>query len=169
MSKIVRIFNEEDRKKMEALGQMSIFDVLNSKQNLEENDSEAIEAVLYSLDTFEGDGYAITNQYIGFDTKKKETDPDFIIVVDKEDFDSLNDFKESFNIDLAFAQKEDTDNEKVVSLYEKRKKLDKAKKNSIKEADKEAKEIKELENSGYESDDIPSAEPIKKRSRKPKN
>lgn len=137
--------------------------------------NESVEYTFYSLDDFAG---SLPNDFedrlVGFNTGKTTEDPRFVVVANKEDFESIQEFKHEFSdlddsLIIAFPLKAEAEPENIVNLYEK--KINKNRKISKKEADKEAKKIKALEDSGIVSEEMQDDEPEApaKRGRKPKN
>jgi uncharacterized membrane protein len=142
--------------------------------------SEAIEYEYFNLDEFAGSEPSYEDRLIAFDTSLETTDPRFVVVASKDDFESIKDFKFEFSgqgglnehLIIAFPLKAEGEPERVVAMLEK--KLASTHKIDKKEADKEAKRIAELEASGIETEENIEGEEAPKQKRrgrpsKPKN
>ena len=149
-------YTAKDRRIMEEKhGQINIFEQIEKEEN-------KMEKTTYSLDQFGGQDAPYSDMFVGFDTSKDPSSNEFVITSEKENFENLADFKEQTNCEIAFSQKEFTECENVVALYEKRIEVArlKDKKSNTRSADKETKAIKELENSGYASEEVEISETI---------
>jgi uncharacterized membrane protein len=142
--------------------------------------SEAIEYEYFNLDEFAGSEPSYEDRLVAFDTSLETTDPRFVVVASKDDFESIKDFKFEFSgqgglnehLIIAFPLKAEGEPERVVAMLEK--KLASTHKIDKKEADKEAKRIAELEASGIETEENIEGEEAPKQKRrgrpsKPKN
>jgi len=141
---------------------------------------EDVEYEYFNLDEFAGSEPSYDDRLVAFDTSLETTDPKFVVVASKDDFESIKDFKFEFSgqgglnehLIIAFPLKAEGEPERVVAMLEK--KLASTHKIDKKEADKEAKRIAELEASGIETEETIEGEEApkqKKRGRpsKPKN
>ncbi len=173
-------YNEKERAALEAKGQMTIFDQIEKKDvpsvSIEvketkevevevEIDLEDIEIERFSFDSFSGQGEPYESKFVGFDESKSQSDEEFILVVSKDEFDTIDDFKKAFGVKMALAQKEGIDSSKIADLYEKRLEISRLKssKENTSNADKEAKSLKEDELNGAVYDDEPENEAPKEK------
>lgn len=146
----------------------------NNETEVEEHVS--IDCEYYTLDDFAGSEPDFDDRLIAFDTSLSVDDPKFVVAVQRSDYSSITEFKADFagqgglneNLIIAFPLKADAEPEKVIAMYEK--KVSQSHKVDKKNADKEARKIADLEESGDVSEDIldESEETPKKRGRKPK-
>lgn len=151
-----------------------------AKDDKIENDSDELDYEFFTLDDFAGSEPGYDDRLIAFDTSLSVDDSRFVVAAPKEQFSSIAEFKAEFSgqgglnehLIIAFPLKADCEPERVISMYEK--KVAQSHKVDIKNADKEAKEIAEIVNSGMESDDYlddnseVDEKPVKKRGRKPR-
>lgn len=141
---------------------------------------EDVDYEYFNLDEFAGSEPSYDDRLVAFDTSLETTDPKFVIVASKDDFESIKDFKFEFSgqgglnehLIIAFPLKAEGEPERVVAMLEK--KLASTHKIDKKEADKEAKRIAELEASGIETEETIEGEEAPKQKRrgrpsKPKN
>lgn len=141
---------------------------------------EDVDYEYFNLDEFAGSEPSYEDRLVAFDTSLKTTDPKFVVVASKDDFESIKDFKFEFSgqgglnehLIIAFPLKAEGEPERVVAMLEK--KLASTHKIDKKEADKEAKRIAELEASGIETEETIEGEEAPKQKRrgrpsKPKN
>tara|TARA_Y100001960_G_scaffold317260_1_gene385348 strand:+ start:600 stop:1385 length:786 start_codon:yes stop_codon:yes gene_type:complete len=158
-------------------------EILNKGFEKEEAEAiveEDVDYEYFNLDEFAGSEPSYDDRLVAFDTSLETTDPKFVIVASKDDFESIKDFKFEFSgqgglnehLIIAFPLKAEGEPERVVAMLEK--KLASTHKIDKKEADKEAKRIAELEASGIETEETIEGEEAPKQKRrgrpsKPKN
>jgi len=182
--------NEEELKEEAVLSEIEntpseeeLSEILNKGFEKEKEEAvveEDVEYEYFNLDEFAGSEPSYDNRLVAFDTSLETTDPKFVVVASKDDFESIKDFKFEFSgqgglnehLIIAFPLKAEGEPERVVAMLEK--KLASTHKIDKKEADKEAKRIAELEASGIETEETIEGEEApkqKKRGRpsKPKN
>jgi hypothetical protein len=139
-------------------------------------EKDNIEYDYYTLDNFAGSAPGYYDRLVAFDTSLPTSDKRFVITADRDDYESISDFKQDFagqgglneHLIIAFPLQADKDPEVVIAMYEK--KIASTHKADVKNADKEAKQIAALEASGIEfdddySDDSTEQEKPKKRGR----
>lgn len=181
--------NEEELKEEAVLSEVentpseeNLSEILNKGFEKEEEAvvEEDLEYEYFNLDEFAGSEPSYDDRLVAFNTSLETTDPKFVVVASKEDFESIKDFKFEFSgqgglnehLIIAFPLRAEGEPERVVAMLEK--KLASTHKIDKKEADKEAKRIAELEASGIETEETIEGEEApkqKKRGRpsKPKN
>lgn len=175
-------FTIDEQIEINKVTEESLSEVLNNNFNksMEKEEMKKMDYTFYSLDDFAGSEPSFEDRLVAFDTSLLESDPKFVVVASKEDYETISDFKLDFSgngglnehLIIAFPLKADKEPQEIVDLYEKKKitmtNKDIASK-KIKDADAEARSIKELENDGIvsESDDE-QTEVKSKRKRKPR-
>ena len=150
-------------------------EILNKGFEKEEAEAiveEDVDYEYFNLDEFAGSEPSYDDRLVAFDTSLETTDPKFVIVASKDDFESIKDFKFEFSgqgglnehLIIAFPLKAEGEPERVVAMLEK--KLASTHKIDKKEADKEAKRIAELEASGIETEETIEGEEAPKQKRR---